>query len=690
MTDKKSNPFDITKAVDFSDKEINDYWVDLSGDGGFMEMVKPKSPMPMFILGGKGSGKTHLMRYYSSAAQNLRHGNNLLDGIRKDGYIGTYLRCGGLNARRFNYGNDNNINWSSLFAYYMDLWLSQLILGVIKNATNNSGEFAKCENEICKEIYLLLSQPDNNVSSPENIQELINFLHVQQRTLDLAINNYSVSSNPLTELNILTAPGKLVFSIPQIIAKNFTLFKDIRFIYLIDELENLTEQQQKYVNTLVRENEAPCSFKIGARLYGIRTRETFSANEVIKEGSEYEMLHLDEHLRSISPSMYKNFAKTLCFRRLIEAGFVSANFENNNTEIKKIDSLFEVDKNSPFISEATSFIIQKYSDNKRPYFVKLEKYLNAIVGINKKQICLRNEDVSTILNYLKCSEYPILEKANIHAFYQDWSSSKNLIVSAKEIAEECHKSLSDNKYKSRQKRLLSHFQTDFFAQLLRECKLKQRYLGIDDFIDMSAGLPRNLLTTLKHIYQWSVFNGESPFTSGNRILSSSQREGVIEASDWFFRDAKIVESSGTHIQDTISRLATFFRDIRFSDKPTECSLSTFSVDLTSVSTKSKETIRAAEDRSLLINIPGGQRDRNTKRIDSKYQINPMLAPRWDLPVHRRGAIALNKNEINALFDPEYLSGLDSLVALRVARMNAPTFGKKLKADDQSNSQGEIF
>ena len=65
MTNQHDNPFNITKAVDFSDQEIHDYWIDIPESGGFQQLVKPTSAMPMFILGGKGSGKTHLMRYFS-------------------------------------------------------------------------------------------------------------------------------------------------------------------------------------------------------------------------------------------------------------------------------------------------------------------------------------------------------------------------------------------------------------------------------------------------------------------------------------------------------------------------------------------------------------------------------------------------------------------------------------------------
>ena len=65
------NPFNITKAVDYSDEEINKYWVDIPEGNGFIDIIKPTSPMPMLILGGKGSGKTHIMRYFSFNLQKL-------------------------------------------------------------------------------------------------------------------------------------------------------------------------------------------------------------------------------------------------------------------------------------------------------------------------------------------------------------------------------------------------------------------------------------------------------------------------------------------------------------------------------------------------------------------------------------------------------------------------------------------
>ena len=38
MSNPDANPFNITKAVDLSDQQINDYWIDIPESGGFEEV----------------------------------------------------------------------------------------------------------------------------------------------------------------------------------------------------------------------------------------------------------------------------------------------------------------------------------------------------------------------------------------------------------------------------------------------------------------------------------------------------------------------------------------------------------------------------------------------------------------------------------------------------------------------------
>ena len=139
--------------------------------------------------------------------------------------------------------------------------------------------------------------------------------------------------------------------------------------------------------------------------------------------------------------------------------------------------------------------------------------------------------------------------------------------------------------KGRYDQTLDHFKADLIAQLRRECDQRQQYVGIDTLIAMSWGLPRNLLIVLKNIYGWAVFNGKSPFQNGP-ISMADQASGVKEASEWFFRDARMSGTDGKILQDSIGRLGERSRSIRYSHKPPDCSLTAFSCNLSHVSENS--------------------------------------------------------------------------------------------------------
>jgi hypothetical protein len=267
---------------------------------------------------------------------------------------------------------------------------------------------------------------------------------------------------------------------------------------------------------------------------------------------------------------------------------------------------------------------------------------------------------------------------SVFLFYKDWAAGKNLKDSALHIQKECHQFMGNDKGQGKNKRydeVLLHFRSDLLAQLYRECggNQKQRYTGLATFIDMSWGFPRNLLIVLKHVYAWAVFNGERPFED-KPISLKSQEAGVTEAADWFYRDAKKIGAEGAGVQACIARLGTLFRGIRFSDKPAECSCPAFSADLTRASDTAQRLIDTATKWSLLIDV-GGQPDRNTERVDPKYQLNRMLAPRWDLAIYRRGVLGLNAEEVTVIFDPDRKDDFEKVLNRRIERMTAPLFGK---------------
>ena len=554
----------------------------------------------------------------------------------------------------------------------MELWLSQVVIKIVMDLYAGKKELIAMEQYICEDIIDLF-----DVFFHKNVRSLIDLMtsiKEIQKQLDFEINNCAISRK--VNINIQATRGKLIFGIPKVLAKHLPSLDSCLFLYLLDEFENLSESQQKYVNTILRERENPCSFKIGSRLYGIKTYDTYTPGEQNKVDSEFEILRLDDILRK--SKNYNDYAKRLIASRFAQCRYPFKKGSIESVFCINLDTQFQGYSKTKYFEEETSFIISTYKDRERPYFKTLRKKL--IFGV-KQNIAIgvkRNNDIDIIINNLQYPSLPLIEKVNIFLFYKAWSSNKNsLVEESRNISNDCDKYLKDQNDSKKYKSNVDHFKADLLSQLLRECNRDQKYYGLSTFIEMSWGVPRNLLVLLKNIYAWAIFLGETPF-EGRPISIKAQNSGVIEASKWFFSDAKISGKEGRSVRDSINRLGNFFRDIRFSDKPSECSLVSFSADLSSVSSTAKKIIQLAQDYSLLIEV-GKDTDKNTGEIYSKLQLNRMLTPIWDLSIYRRGTINLSTDEINSIFDQEYDEKQKNM---RVKRMNAPYFGRFKKSVEE--------
>ena len=172
MAARQENPFDVTKAVDFTDTEIRDTWVDWQGKAA-RQFVGPGTRIATFLTGGKGGGRTHRLRYYSYSLQRLRHGDNIAEAIEADGYVGIYLRCSGLNAFRFSGKGQTADTWMAVFAYYMDVWLGRLVLRVIEQHAGVPGvSFGDQQRDFVAAIESLFDQSLIRSAASASIQDL--------------------------------------------------------------------------------------------------------------------------------------------------------------------------------------------------------------------------------------------------------------------------------------------------------------------------------------------------------------------------------------------------------------------------------------------------------------------------------------------------------------------------------------
>ncbi|KAA6320464.1 hypothetical protein EZS27_029769 [termite gut metagenome] len=404
-----NNPFDITKAVDFTNEQIVQYWVDISDKDGFKNLLKPTSVMPMIILGSKGSGKTHLMRYFSYELQKIKYKEDLKGGLENDKFIGIYVRCSGLNSERFSDKGQSDEIWRSIYAYYWELWLSQISLIIIIDLQKNGIIRITNEQVLVASIIGLLNKKPQNI--PNDLRGLVTFFSELQKAVDYEVENCIFNDDGKLHIDNLISPSKITYQLPQLIKEYVPFFKDKIFLYLIDELENISENQQRLIQTLIREKNTACTFRLGARLYGVRTYKTLGSGEENRKGSEFDEVVLDDFLRR--NDNYDNYVRQICEHRLKLSGIYLPPQKRIDDFIESFNCDFFLDK-----------IKSKKTSHGKSYFNKLKDKLKS------RKLSDANID-SIILNL--SSDDILVERTNVLLFYRAWNKKKDLIQSSIKI-----------------------------------------------------------------------------------------------------------------------------------------------------------------------------------------------------------------------------------------------------------------
>lgn len=674
MSLMKKNPFDTPKASHFTAEQIFELYVDAKGQNEELVegLLEPASLTPLRLLGGKGSGKTHLLRYCSHVVRQKKYGGDLVGAIENDGYIGLYVDSGALNAQKFVGKKLTSEQWQNIFSYYFEIWLVHHFLVVLKQlpAERNSRDFFS-EISFISDMYGCF---DKDVSSEfSDLDGLINFLKKLRNDIDYRSNNAAMRSM-FDDFEILFSPGKLVFGSAKVFQGSCPELQEPTICYMIDEVENFNIDQQSFFNSLIRYREGSVTFKVGARLYGILTNSTMNAGEPIKRDSEYEEVHLDEYLRGLGDSAYRKFAAKVIAQRLKLSG-IDCSEHREGLLSNEFESL---DPSNDYSAECLSILstMDKRNDV-RPYFKKFRATLLGNTRIT--EAC-----VDEIISELSCYERPLVEKANVLLFYRKATSkAEEAVALAAEISRSADAYIAGDKEAGRRHvSVLSYFKFDLLAQLYREARQPVAYCGFDTIVSLSQGIPRNLLMLLKHIYRRSAFAGERPF-EGGKISKQSQTDGIKDGAQWFWEDAQ-PEMNAASVRLSIEALARLFRTVRYSARPSECALSTFSLLERELTEDSKKTLKVAENWSYLIRIPKSGSDKNTEDRRDKYQLVPMLAPKWDVSHTRRGAIELDKGLSNALFDKTEANSLETLFKKRTASMLESGIFKVEQDQDQES------
>lgn len=666
-----SNPFDVTKAVDYTDADIYKYWVDLGDDNqGFEGLIKPDTLMPMIIVGSKGSGKTHVMKYFSYELQKIRcqaESPSLREGLAKEKFIGIYIRCSGFNSDKFNGKGVDPELWSILHSYFWELWVGERLVNVLIDLRENGNMIDVNEKEIVGDIMAMFLKKKNGINTFDELNEY--FIELQ-RDVDYQVQNFMFLGQEHPQVEVLLTTAKLTYDIPALLKEKIPFFKNKYILYLIDELENFSAEQQQLIQTLIREKPVACTFRVGTRPYGVRTLKTLRGVEENHDGSEFEGVILDEFLRNYK--FYPKYVTDILMNRLRNSGI-------SLPRDCSADTLFEEQSNSDILQQVAA----KKERQSRSYLGALETKLS--------KISLSKEIISEIMCNLVFPDDILVERTSILLMYGAIKDNKDKSVEAylqasRDIAASAHSYAIEGSKDNPHATKLEKFKQDMIDTLAREGRVEIPYNGLTRLIELSCGTPRTILCLLKAAFNNQYYNtGKVPFEEGRKLSVKSQRIGIESTHDWFFEENRIPSMTQSRATDAIMRLGDYLRKARFSDLPPQCSINIFTLNAGELSPNARTVFEALLSYSYIVQTDE-RRQINSDNKTHVYQLNKILYPKYELALSKRGSINFTSADAECIFNLELKDEYDAFVDRKMKGYNFP-FGAK---QEQSQLMFDLF
>lgn len=261
---------------------------------------------PRLLIGGRGCGKTMLLRYLSHQSAFSKDRRCIpKDEITR---IGLYWRLDTQFAAVMNERGVAPDVWHSAFNHLIALFLGIEILESVKNIASS-----EC--------------PVLSISDLENLS--FDRLSVFDERFRGKIGNLKKSfEEKLWELELWVAnvrkqkepvflPG-VQFLIPLIshIKETLPQFQDAIYFVYVDEFENLLSYQQRILNTCLKHSEMPLIFNIAMKRHAFETIETVGT-ESIQDIADYRTHDLEDYLVQ---NDFQIFAAEVLFLNLALAG----------------------------------------------------------------------------------------------------------------------------------------------------------------------------------------------------------------------------------------------------------------------------------------------------------------------------------------------------------------------------------
>lgn len=581
------------------------------------------------LVGSRGSGKTVYLKYFSHWTQ---FDKNICVTHDKLSSLVFYWKPDTLTCRTIEKTYRKTLKAQKMFQNYVCLEITKEIINLIKNVSYhfsneiNDSEINKFLKTICRFLKIEFNEQTQDVTLDYVLDE-ISFLST---TLDDAAEN-----NSLINMNAGLMIREFIRKIRKI-----NIFSNSSFKIYIDEFENLTFDQQSYINGLRKHSDNVLSWNVAYKAYA-NTSSLVAVNEhdgeKLQQPNDFRELNLDSVLSNADTKLVSGFFAKILLVAIDKETYSQRQFDECLEETNKI-----------FNNVSNSEIIDEYFKSNTKNF---KRVLNELDDLKKS---INNNEV-----FKKIEQNPTLAVA-LTIIKEHRNFNLDTLIGFLEDSD----TLSEKEKNSFKEKIKHYTLAGAFKLNITSSYMSiPIYAGFDKMMIISSF---NIRFFLELCYQSILLHFKSididtdiSIQNLYAIERSTVHKACIDTSTGLRRDIISFAPMGQKLSRFTLRLGEIFKIKHQLPPISEPEINHFSLP-TEPTGKLEEFLNQALCWNVLI---AHDVTKNKEEIDKNhfdYRLNPIYCPSFGISYNKKHKILLTELDLEILTDNNY----DKWLALR--------------------------
>jgi hypothetical protein len=573
------------------------------------------TPHPCILLGGRGTGKTTVLRCLSYEGR-YALSDRTIATIEQWAFVGLYYR---VNTNRVSALKGNELTtqeWARYFAHYLNLLMCSQVISFLNWREGLIPGAQQLNSSVCEAVSKSL-----NIAPARTHSELSRSLKDGIIAFESAINNIADDSISL-RLSLQGAPVDLLVSA----LRELPQFQGKHFFFIVDEYENFLDYQQRVVNTLIKHCGEHYSFKIGVKELGWRCRTTVNETEQLQSPADYIKISITDELRDA----FGNFALRICNSRM-------AKISTANPPITQIETILEplADEDEAKLLDGGSAALTE-AENELAKCGQLERVL----------------DASPSMRYLLVY----------------WARTQGLMIEAT-VEDYLH---NRSEWKDR----LDNYRHALLYTIRRgRSGIRKYYCGIDTYLQLAGTNIRYFLELVKETLLLHLQAGGS---LSKPVSPSHQTLACQEVGRKNLGELEGLSVDGAHLTKLVLGLGRVFGVMAANPegRRPEVNQFCFPNEAVELDLQAESLLRSGVNHLALIRLPGSKLNDENDTRSYDYMLHPIFSAYFVYSHRRKRKIALTPRELLLLVQSPRL-GITEIL-MRSGRSNDEPLPEQLE------------